>query len=478
MATKPKPEEIIEILKSKNFNKLKGLAEHSQFDAKQKYSLDTDRGKYELAKDVSAMANGEGGVLVVGLTTKVLQDAKEEVVEKVSLLVGEEVDKVQYMNLASGRIYPNIKGLNAEWFPSDKNHGMGLLAIVVPEQSADDRPFLIQKVVGDDGSKLKETIFSYVFRVTDQTKSKNIQTIHALIKGGENNHRLSNLIEGIPEAVAGAIRRVEENSTVGDRGVVQSSKGSEPNDCSQPAPPLDEKIKLAIGAAGLENRPSLAFMALPSRAVSIPGIFESSESDLAKTLRNPPKIRANGFDLQTTGEIRPVLGNLLRVGKDGPGTIIDLWRNGTLVFAVEGDGEYLCWRGGARNWQGINRVALIEAATNFATLAQKILLFTKPVPSRYILVCELNNALMEDQKLFFPVGRFATPPPVGNPAPKEQMHVEINWDVVDDSEERAAYLLLTDVYAWFGLTADNMWLTKEENGQKIIDTQAIKDLRG
>lgn len=478
MAEKRTPQEIIEILNSKNFEALKGLFEHSQFDAKQKYSLNSDGDKYELAKDVSAMANGDGGILVVGLATKVLQDAKEEVVEKVSLLVGKEVDKVQYMNLVADRIYPNIKGLNVEWFPSDKNQGMGLLAIVVPEQNADDRPFLIKKVVGDDGCKLKETIFSYVFRVTDQTKIKNIQTIHALIKGGENNHRLSNLIEGVPEAVVGAINRVQANLMVGGSGVVQSANGSEPSDYRQPTPPLDEKIKLAIGAAGLENRPSLAFMAIPLRAALIPGIFESSESDLVKNLRNPPKIRANGFDLQTTGEIRPVLGNLLRVGKDGSGEIIDLWKNGTLVFVVEGDGEYLCWRGGSRNWQGINRVALIEAATNFATLAKKNLLFLKPVPSEYLLVCELNNALMENQKLFFPTGRFATPPHAGNPAPREQMHVEINWDVVDDSEERAAYLLLTEVYAWFGLTADRMWLTKEENGKLVIDKQAIKDLRG
>ncbi len=60
--------EILEILASGMFEKLVGTLENEFFDAKAEPSrdLDLDRGKLDLAKDVSSFANWRGGIIVVG----------------------------------------------------------------------------------------------------------------------------------------------------------------------------------------------------------------------------------------------------------------------------------------------------------------------------------------------------------------------------------------------------------------------------
>jgi len=64
-------DDIAEILKNRKLDALKGLRENQWFDAKRAagYNLVIAAGRFELAKDVSALANAEGGHILVGLTT-------------------------------------------------------------------------------------------------------------------------------------------------------------------------------------------------------------------------------------------------------------------------------------------------------------------------------------------------------------------------------------------------------------------------
>jgi len=64
-------EAIKVILDTRQFDQLIGREEDAWFEAKQRspYDLTPPTGRYELAKDVSAFANADGGLLVVGLTT-------------------------------------------------------------------------------------------------------------------------------------------------------------------------------------------------------------------------------------------------------------------------------------------------------------------------------------------------------------------------------------------------------------------------
>jgi len=79
---------ILEILSSRIFDRLKGLREDLYFEAKGKvpYDLNSAAGRYELAKDVSAFANSEGGHIVVGLQHRRLPNENTEEGDDLDLL--------------------------------------------------------------------------------------------------------------------------------------------------------------------------------------------------------------------------------------------------------------------------------------------------------------------------------------------------------------------------------------------------------
>ena len=64
-------EEILRALESGNFESLIGLVENAETEAKgAPYQLSLgDAQKHELAKDVSALANADGGIILLGFRT-------------------------------------------------------------------------------------------------------------------------------------------------------------------------------------------------------------------------------------------------------------------------------------------------------------------------------------------------------------------------------------------------------------------------
>jgi len=72
------PEQILAALGSGSFDSLVGEFETSQLECKrQPYDLASEEQKLELAKDVSALANAAGGLLVIGYST-VRDEAHQE----------------------------------------------------------------------------------------------------------------------------------------------------------------------------------------------------------------------------------------------------------------------------------------------------------------------------------------------------------------------------------------------------------------
>ena len=72
-------ESIKTILDTHAYDSLIGLEEATWLEAKGRnpYDFTTPAGRFELAKDVSAFANAEGGILIVGLATTPLPAAKK-----------------------------------------------------------------------------------------------------------------------------------------------------------------------------------------------------------------------------------------------------------------------------------------------------------------------------------------------------------------------------------------------------------------
>ena len=77
-------DDIMKILSKGMFEDLVGALENEIFEAKgEPWNLNTELGKFEFAKDVTAMANWRGGVILVGVVARArLNRLREEVVEQ------------------------------------------------------------------------------------------------------------------------------------------------------------------------------------------------------------------------------------------------------------------------------------------------------------------------------------------------------------------------------------------------------------
>src|SRR2546423_1265356 len=123
--------EVLEKLEARDFDSLIGIAESVWLDAKETpYPLDTLKQKLELAKDVSALANAGGGVIVIGFDTS--RDA---------LTAGERISRVcpfpltlvnadQYINILGALVHPPPTDVQILLFENSNHDGKGVAAAI------------------------------------------------------------------------------------------------------------------------------------------------------------------------------------------------------------------------------------------------------------------------------------------------------------------------------------------------------------
>jgi predicted HTH transcriptional regulator len=159
--------QVTSVLRSGVLQDLVGLEETVDFEAKSEpYDLDLPGGRYELAKDISALANAQGGYLLIGLETERATDRDLDVVCALRLLSEESVARAKYIGVAKEYIYPEVVGLRVDFLP-ERDGTAGVLVIHVPSQHPDSGPYLILRVV-EDGVELKQIVVGYVQRQGDR----------------------------------------------------------------------------------------------------------------------------------------------------------------------------------------------------------------------------------------------------------------------------------------------------------------------
>lgn len=156
-------ERIAQILASADFVQLIGTAEDIFLEVKSApFDLATAAGRYELAKDVSAFANSQGGYLLIGLRTARSPTTQVDIIDQVALISQGAFNAAQYAGVIGEYISPTIEGLGVDWKQStDSNDGLGV--VFVPTQNTDRKPFLICRVV-EDGQHLKAIVAGYADR--------------------------------------------------------------------------------------------------------------------------------------------------------------------------------------------------------------------------------------------------------------------------------------------------------------------------
>ena len=176
------------IIEERRFNDLVGIEEDTWLEAKGRnpYDLDTPAGRYELAKDVSAFANAEGGILIVGLTTIVLEEARTERITAHDLIPQNDFVANRYAGVIDEYVHPSIQGLNARWVPVNNDATLGLGIIEVPPQNPERQYYLIANTV-DGGSQIRQFVFGIVRRNESSNDPFTIEQLYQYMRKGKSS---------------------------------------------------------------------------------------------------------------------------------------------------------------------------------------------------------------------------------------------------------------------------------------------------
>jgi hypothetical protein len=104
-------ETVKAIVDSRAYDSLIGMQEDAWLEAKgsHPYDFDTPEGRYELAKDVAAFANGTGGIVIVGLRTTRHATAQTDEITAYDLCAQDAFDSTRYASLIAVYSTPRSK---------------------------------------------------------------------------------------------------------------------------------------------------------------------------------------------------------------------------------------------------------------------------------------------------------------------------------------------------------------------------------
>lgn len=117
------------------------------------YALREPRAVEELAKDVCGFANGGGGVLVLGIATRLVDDV--EILDQIVPVDRASVDRDRIRKLIRAHITPAPRGVRVDW--SDDQQGSCVLYIDVPAQD-ENCLFVVAAPVGKPGTPRTDTV--------------------------------------------------------------------------------------------------------------------------------------------------------------------------------------------------------------------------------------------------------------------------------------------------------------------------------
>jgi hypothetical protein len=193
-------DQALEILDSGEFERFIGATESLEVEFKgEPYRLEAAAQKFELAKDVSALANAAGGVIVVGARTASDDATAVDVVTAIRSFDRDLVNTTQYEDTIGERIYPRLREIHARFFAIAGDEERGVVAIDVPPQLESDRYFLIQKPMDEGSDRIPGWLVGLAIRGIGRVEVRQIAEIHAIISRGLN---FGGQLVDIAEAVA------------------------------------------------------------------------------------------------------------------------------------------------------------------------------------------------------------------------------------------------------------------------------------
>lgn len=371
------------------------------------------------------------------------------------------VDLTVYYQVLANWLLPVPEGIDIRWYPSAANAARGIVGVSIPRQPSDRWPIIVSRVVEDSGTVSGNWI-AYFERQGEHAVPLLPADLQRLLRDGQRSDAVLQRLD----ALADQLRVLQERQAV----------SPPPAGPSQAWQSYRDRRGRAVAAAGLNGVPVFALTAAPLETVSLPTLFRSPSDPLVQLLTHPPELRPGGFDLPP-GDPQIVEGQLRRTVFPGR-MLLECWRDGTLIFVTEA-ADYLCWgmRAPTPGVLRINPMALVESTYVFATVAQRI--YTEhATPKPETVEFGLTLYAMEGggkRAVLTPHRLKSTSTLVAiesreAPAATHEIRVQAAapW-----APGLVAYLLLSELYAWFGFHEGALPYVTEEGGTRVISKDEI-----
>jgi hypothetical protein len=271
------------------------------------YDLSTDKGKFELAKDVAAFSNAGGGLIVCGFKAKKKQTELHEVAEKVTPFDKKLVDSTKYKDVITEYVRRLLQ-VKFFWYdhPAGDPEASGhYFVIEVPPLPEADRWAMVTRGITDNGQFIKNS-WTIPIRNGDTTAFLPQDEVYRLLNDG-----------------------------------LRARRGT---DAAAPAPAADRiKAREVLRAAlGMEETPVLFFQSVPDRPHGlVPGMYAAG--GLRDVLSNQDTLRGAGAFNWSLEYKRPEPreGGLLLADAPRRGLLVE--SDGAVTGAVSATSEMLGW---------------------------------------------------------------------------------------------------------------------------------------
>ncbi|MGI8808228.1 MAG: AlbA family DNA-binding domain-containing protein [Acidimicrobiales bacterium] len=438
----PSPQEIEILLVEGREAELIGIAESDRLDFKQSpHQLATDRGKWELAKDVAALANSGGGALVVGIATTIPEDTEEEIASEVTLFPAGLASVKQHRDVldAKSGVYPTVRDVTIRRF--DRPEGKALLLIVVPAQEEDQQPYMVLRMV--EGDEKRGVGIGVPFRSGPHTFWLSPGELHRDLSDGRRA-RTQPLIE-VPSVPAAPPPEPLNGMT--DRRLVE----------------IEQYVGWEDSATYL-----LAAVPIQGQPAPLPGMYDPNR--IYGCVSHPPEIRSAGFSLAWR-----------ETPRNEDGALVNLI-SGRSVLWVEPDGTCLAAAAGTPAFLGrasrvpaepqpqeVNPTVLVEWTYLFCLFVEQCM--SGAVEGGWRFAARLRGARSRPWSLRLQPGRDRTFWEDGREPGMDDWFAELSGT---GDAGLDAYNLLTGVYSIFGL--DSTAIPFVTDGR--IDPDAIRAIKG
>jgi hypothetical protein len=426
-------QDILDKLAAGDFGALIGIAESVWIDAKDRpYVLESTKQKLELAKDVSAMANAVGGIIVLGFdTTRDPTTAGERISEVKQFPVGMVVAD-QYRKIVQEYVHPPLDIVVRVF---ETTGGKCVAAIIV--EGSTGKPYIVSKMVDDQGQNIGAH-FGFFERRQDIIPAISAVRIQQQLASGLQWGSIEQRLQSIEANIA--------------------SWGSSGPPAKTPAitdKMRNERLKAARIAVERDDEPLIYFMASPEGECEFPTLFKSRGERVVRLIERPPQLRPQGFEIWAGDVSEIVLGRVRRNMIAGH-RLIELWKDGLFIFIAPGDEGFLGWRmGGWDRPIHISNFVLVESVLMFCWLIKLIYEEAEPRPQALRLTVGFDNLTRPSGPATLGTAPEGKMPFRGDvrKAPGPNLEVYQLTELSDYDPERLAYLLVADIYNGFGYDA-------------------------